>query len=133
MNVGEVMDGLAAALEAIADLRVFAYPPDAIAAPAAIVSYPDPLDFDFTMGRGADRASFPVHVLVGKASDRAARDALVLYMAGAGPRSVKAAIEADPDLGGAADSARVVSVTGVDLEVGGVRYVSATFTVDVVG
>lgn len=133
MNVGAVMDGLASALGEIADLRVFAYPPDAITAPAAIVSYPDPLDFDLTMGRGSDRASFPVHVLVGRASDRAARDALVEYMAGAGSRSVKAALEVDGTLGGAADSTRVASVTGVDLDVGGVRYVSATFTVDVVG
>lgn len=133
MNVGEAMDGLADALAEIADLRVFEYPPDSIVAPAAIVSYPDPLDFDLVMGRGGDRASFPVHVLVGKASDRAARDALVLYMAGAGERSVKAALEADPTLGGAVDSTRVTSVVGVDLDVGGVRYVSATFTVDVVG
>lgn len=133
MNVGTVMDGLAAALAALGDLRVLAYPPDSVTPPAAIVSYPDPFTFDVAMGRGADRGTFPVHVVVGRVSDRAARDALTPYMAGAGARSVKQAIETDPTLGGAADTARVVSVAGIDLEVGGVRYVAATFTIDVVG
>lgn len=133
MNVGAVMDGLAARLATIANLRVFEYPPDAVTPPAGIVGYPAPFNFDATMGRGTDRGRFPVHVVVGRASDRAARDALVPFMAGAGAASVKAAIEADGTLGGAADSARVLEVAGVDLEVGGVRYVSATFTVDVIG
>jgi len=96
------------------------------------VGYPD-MDYDAAMGRGADRGSFPVHVVVGRVSDRAARDALVPYMAGAGAASVVAAIDADPTLGGAADTARVVSAVGVNLDIGGIGYVAATFTIDVVG
>lgn len=133
MNVGAVMDALAAAIDEIADLRVSAFPPDAIAPPAGFPGYPDPFTFDAAMGRGADRGTFPVYVAVGRASDRAARDALTPYMDGAGARSVKAAIEADRTLGGAASSVRVVSVSGIDLDVGGVRYVAASFVVDVVG
>lgn len=133
MNVGAVMDGLAEALAPLAGLRIFAYPPDSATPPAAIVSYPETFVFDFTMRRGSDQASFPVHVLVGRVSTRAARDELVEYMAGSGPRSVKAAIEADPTLGGRVDTVQVTTVAGVNLEIGGIGYVAATFTVDVVG
>lgn len=133
MNVGEAMIGLGEALAAIADLRVFDYPPDSVTPPAAIVSYPDPIDFDMTMGRGSDRATVPVHVVIGRVSDRAARNALTAYMAGSGDRSVKAAIEADRTLGGAVDSVRVVSVSGGELNVGGVSYLAATFSVDLIG
>lgn len=133
MNVSAVMDGLGTRLASISGLRVYDYPPDSVSPPAGVVSYPDPLDFDATMGRGADRMTVPIHIIVGRVSDRAARDALAAYMAGSGVKSVKAAIEADGTLGGAADSSRVVSVSGLDLSVGGVSYVAATFSVDVVG
>ena len=133
MNTGAVMDGLAAALDAIGGLKVYEYPPDAIVTPAGIVGYPDPFSFDAVMGRGADRGTFPVHVVVSKSSDRAARSALVEYMAGFGAKSVKAALEVDGTLGGVAASVRVTGFSGVDLDVGGVRYVAASFSVDVIG
>lgn len=134
LDVASVMDGLATRLRTISGLRVFAYPPDAIAPPAAVVSYPEPLEWDVTMGPSpVDHATVSVHVAVGRVSDRAARDKLASYMAGSGASSVKAAIEADGTLGGAADSTSVVSVTGLDLNIGGVAYVAATFTCDVIG
>lgn len=132
LDTALVMDGLAAALASIEGLRVLEYPPDAVAPPMAFPGYPAPLDFDATMGR-TDRASFPVHVVVGKVSDRAARDRLTPFMAGAGASSVKVALEVDLTLGGACDSLRVESVAGVDLDVGGIKYLAATFIIDVVG
>lgn len=133
MNVGAVMDALADALREIESVRVFEYPPDSVSAPAAIVSYPDPWVFDAAMGRGADSATFPVHVVVGRVSDRASRDALTPYMAGDGARSVKLALETDPTLGAAVDWCRVGEVSVGRIDVGGVMYVAATFQVAVFG
>ena len=132
MNLADVMDGLADVLATLPGLRVFAYPPDDVAPPAGIVGYPTLLTYDAVMGGGANRADVPVHVVVGRASSRAARDALTEYVATSGAKSFHAALEDDPTLGDRAQAARVVSVAGVSLTIGGVSYVAAEFTVDVI-
>jgi hypothetical protein len=53
------MDDLGAALETIDGLRVFPYWADKIVPPAAIVGFPESLDFDETMGRGAGPDGHP--------------------------------------------------------------------------
>jgi hypothetical protein len=131
MNVGSVMDGLGVRLATITGLRVTDFNADSVSVPAAVCSLPDVVTYDSTFARGCDEATFPVHVLVGKVSDRAARDALVLYMNGTGGSSVKTAIEADISLGGAAQTTRVTEVKPSTMTVGGVEYMAATFSVEV--
>jgi hypothetical protein len=131
MSVGAVMDGIGARLATISGLHVYDYPADAVAVPAAVIRFPE-LTYDATMARGADRATFPVSVLVSKVSDRAARDALSLYLNGTGARSIKTVIEADRTLGGAAQSTRVTDVVVEAFTVGGVELLGATFNIDVV-
>lgn len=133
LAVNAVMDGLGVRLATISGLRVFDFAPDSISPPAAIVSLPDNVEYDVAMFRGADRLTIPVHVLVGKVSDRNARDRLGDYLAGTGATSVKTAIEADKTLGGAADSVRVESATVSVITIAGMEFLSATFIVDVVG
>ncbi len=128
MNV--TMDALGVRLATIAGLRVSDYPADSISPPAAVVAYPE-LEYDQTYQAGADRATFPVHVLVGKDSDRAARDELGTYAARAGASSIKATLEADPTLAGAVDSLRVRRATFSTMAVGSVEYLAATFDVEV--
>ena len=132
MSIGACMDGLGARLSTIADLRIYDHPADAVAVPAAVVLFPETLTYDATMARGADRADFQVIVLVGKVSDRVARDKLALYLNGTGARSVKTVVEADRTLGGAADTARVATGTVETFTVGGADYLGARFTVDVI-
>jgi hypothetical protein len=132
LNVGSVMDGLGVRLGTIANLNLYDYIPDSISVPAAVVGLPDPLVYDSTMARGSDQATFPVHLLVGKVSDRASRDALVLYMNGTGASSVKVAIEADVTLGGAAQSTRVTDVKAQTMAVGAIEYLAASFSIDVI-
>jgi hypothetical protein len=93
MNLADVMDAVGDRLDTIAGLRVFAYPPGSVTPPAAVVSYPEGIEFDATYGRGSDRMTLPVVVVVGKASDRAARDKLGAYCDGSGASSVKAVLE----------------------------------------
>lgn len=132
MNVSGIMDGLGVRLATITGLRVFDFIPDSASPPAAMVALPE-IFYDLTMARNADRATFPVHVVVGKASDRNARDRLAAYVAGTGASSVKAAIEAAPTLGGVADSLRVTEARVSIMTFGAQEFLAATFDVDVVG
>ncbi len=125
-----ILDALAAALEAIPGLRGYAYVPDVLAPPAAVVQLPTAIDFDVTWGRGADAYRVPVLLVVGAASYRAAHAALASYLDAAGPTSVKAAVEADSTLGGLVDDARVVRADGIgSYSFGATEYAGALFTI----
>ncbi|MFE9748452.1 hypothetical protein ACFYOT_26395 [Saccharothrix saharensis] len=131
MNLADVMDELGTALEAIEGLRVHPYYADRIAPPSAVVGWPDPLDYDATMGRGADRVTLPVYVLVGKVDARSARDRLAVYLDGSDSKSVKAAL--DNGTYTACDSVTVTSATVESISVAGVEYLGGVFQVDIFG
>lgn len=124
INLNTAMDALGTALDGVTVLRVSDYEASSGATPAGMVLLPDTLYYDNTMGRGTDRATFPVVVIVGKVSDRAARDRLAGFCDGTGAAtvSVKAALDAIP-------AARVESVTFKTVTWGGVPYLAAEFTV----
>lgn len=133
MNLADVMDDLGTALETITDLRVFPYWADRVTPPAAVVTWPDPLTFDQTMGRGSDRMTVPVIVMVGKVDARTTRDVAGAYADGSGSSSVKAAIEAFDDTATAYDTARVERAEFGVIPINGVELLSITFFVDVFG
>lgn len=126
------MDGLGTRLATITGLRIYDFPPDSLAVPAAIVSFPDSIDYDSTFGRGSDECTIPVHVVIGKVSDRNARDQLVLYLNGTGTKSIKAVIEADVTLNGSAQTSRVTIATIQTVSMSGAEYLSARFMVHVI-
>lgn len=131
MNLAHVMDELGDALEFIEGLRVFRWPAEAPVPPAAIVTFPDSYDFDTTYSRGTDRLVVPIVVLVGRATDRAARDLLARYADGVGDWSIKAAIENHTYE--SLDSLRVQRVEFDAFPMAGIEMLTATFNVDVVG
>lgn len=132
MNLNEVMDEVAEVLGTITGLRVFGYPPPTVSPPAGIVSYPESVDYDQTYGRGMDRINgLPVILVVGKATDRSARDKVAGWAAGSGPNSVKAVLEAHDW-----DSCDVLSVTDCTFDVvtiAAIDYLAAMFSLDVAG
>src|SRR5690606_42113379 len=65
MDVAAVMQEVADRLDTIAGLRVHGSPPWTITPPAAIVSYPESLEYSRS-ARGMDRISLPVVVLFGR-------------------------------------------------------------------
>lgn len=132
MDVNAVMDGLGVRLATISGLRVLDYPAENVPVPCAVVSFPGRVEYDSTMARGADEATFEVHVLVGRVEARTARDKLAAYMAGSGSSSVKAAIEGDVTLAGAADSLRVTEASPVSFQMGGQDLLAATFQIHVI-
>lgn len=133
MNLADVMDQLGDRIDTIDGLRVYRYPPDNVQVPAAVVTYPEEYVYDVTFGRGTDRMTVPVIVMVGKVSDRASRDQLAAYVDGSGARSVKAVVEAEGDDYTAFDSARVTGAEFDIVSMAGVEYVAATLPVDIAG
>lgn len=131
MIVADVMQALADRLDTIAGLRVYAHPPEAINPPAAVVSYPDSIDYDQTYGRGMDRMQVPVVVLVKKLSARVARDDLTRFVDGTGPASVKAVLESGTYT--AFHTIRVSTATVDVVEVAGIDYLAVTFMADITG
>lgn len=131
MNLANVMQELAERLDTIAGLRVHGHPPDKISTPAAVVTYPDTYNYDETYARGMDRLELPVVVLVGKVHLLSARNTIGAYADGAGAKSVKAVLEAGTYT--QFDTVRVTGVTFDIVEVAGVEYLGATFTVDITG
>lgn len=133
MNLADVMDEVGDVLQGITELNVYRYPPDGVVVPAAVVDLPESYTYDSTLGRGMDRISLPVAVLVGNVLDWAARDAIAPYFDGAGSQSVKTVVEA-----GTYESFDSVRVTAADdpFEVwtfGGVPYLAGRFLLDIAG
>lgn len=131
VNLADVMQAISDQVDTISGLRCFAYPQPSITPPAAILSYPDRYAFDETYQRGMDRITLPLVVVVGKPSDRSARDQIGAYCDGSGSSSIKAVIEA-----GTYTAFDVVTVTGVTFDVvsiAGTDYLAAIFDLDIAG
>ena len=131
MNLSDVMDDLALALERVHGLRVSDHWPSAVAPPAVMVGWPDDIVYDATMGRGGDRCEFPVTLVVGKADARSARAELARYLNGSGPWSVKQAV--DTYAARAYASARVIRAQVEIVPIAAVDFLGATFRVDIIG
>lgn len=130
MNPATIMQEIAERLDAIPNLRVHPHPPKTIVPPAAIVSYPERVEYDQTYGRGMTRVEgLQVWLVVGKATDRSARDALGGYVAEAGAASVKAVLEA-VDGGDVWDDLHVVSVDFDVVTIASIDYMAAGFTIN---
>lgn len=109
-----IREGIAANLAGIGDgYQVSAYVLTNPQPPCAYVKG-GPIDYDETFGRGHDAWTWTVYVLVGYASDIGAQMLLDEFRAPAGERSVKALIESDPQLGGAALRAWVTNVSAAN-------------------
>jgi hypothetical protein len=132
MDIAEVMQEIADRLDTIDGLRVHAYPPDTVSAPAAVVTYPGTYNFDQTYGRGMDRMpDMSVVALVGKVSGKSTRDRVSEYASGSGEKSFKAVLES-----GTYETFDVITVVAVEFDIiamGAVEYLAATFQLDIAG
>lgn len=132
-DIADLIDGLAANLATVDKLRVQGEILDTVPIPCAIVGPPTGIEYDAVMARGADLYTFTVRVLVARASERASQKALFGYASGTGAKSIKAAIESDKTLGGAADSVAVLSAGNLGVYgYGEADYLGIEFTVEVI-
>ena len=129
-----IRDGLKANLETISGLTAYEYVPDWIEPPIALVAPINSLNYDSTMARGADTYEIPVIVYISRVDAQLSQDTVDGYLASTGATSVKAAIESDPTLGGAAMSVRVISATDYgEYEVTqGTSFLGVTFNIEVI-
>ena len=130
-----IRDGLKTRLATISGVTVYDTVPDFLDPPAIIIAPFNTLNFDTTMARGADTYEIPVILYIQRVDAASAQDSLDAFLASSGGSSVKAAIEGDLTLGGAAMSARVVSATDYgEYEVSqGTSYLGGTFNIEVIG
>lgn len=129
MSLMQLRQGIASNLATISGLRTSWFVPDNPSPPIAIV-VPDRVDYDVSMARGSDTFAFQVLIIAGRINERSAQSTLDAFLDSTGSASIKAAIESDKTLGGAAHSARVTDWSGYGpLSIGDAQYLSVTFRV----
>jgi hypothetical protein len=106
-TVNEIADGLRTNLATISGLRVFDHVPDVFATPCGFCMFSD-VEFNNAFRSGNPRYTFTVTIVVGRTADRAAQEALNGYLDMSGAKSVYAALESDPRLGGKAQDLVVI-------------------------
>ncbi|WET79238.1 hypothetical protein P3102_35305 [Amycolatopsis sp. QT-25] len=133
MDISAVKTAAAAAVGTIGGLRCFPFVPDAISPPAWFVAEVE-VEYDTTFGRGMDTVYLTCRLLVSHATDRTGQEQLDGYLRGAGPLSVKQALEADPSLGGVCDAVRVQRCSGYGLyEHNATQFYGAEWRVLIIG
>jgi hypothetical protein len=133
MNLADVMNEVATQLGTIDALEVVAYPDGQVNPPCAVVAMPSQYTFDDTYGRGADRMTLPVVLLVSGNDPETARDSLGAYCDGSGDSSLKAVLEAADAGYTAFDSVRVTGIVFDIYTYGGTEFPAAIFDLDIYG
>lgn len=126
MSTTAVRTGLANRLTTVPNIQVSKYYPDQVYPPMLIVDS-FTTTFDLSLGRGSDDMTWTLYAVVQKTSIEQASDALDALCP-----LVKAALEADKSLGGAARSLQVLSVSGYAPLATDDNHLAATFSVRVV-
>jgi hypothetical protein len=109
MTLQAIGDALAVALDAVEGLeRVYVWRPDHVAPPCIVVETPEEWLYDQTFGSPTlTRWGMVLTVIVARADAVLGGEQLAAYIDAGGPRSVRAALEADPTLGGVCDTVLV--------------------------
>lgn len=110
-ELADLREALAANLAGVSGLTRSAYVLSNPTPPCAEIE-PAPVEYDLAMHRGLDRWRFTVRVYVAANLDKGAQKRLDGYLASSGADSIKAALESDRTLAGAADDLRVTGCTG---------------------
>jgi hypothetical protein len=139
VEVEDVFQGLANAVDTITGLRCHPFVPDAISPPTFFPVELD-IDYDKTFRGGMEAYVVTCRVLVSRADDRSGQKKLQGYLKPAGENSIKAALEATRTpasgaLGGACHDLQVRKASGYGFyeHPVGTFYLGAEFEVYVIG
>jgi len=111
-TVSQVADGLKARLATISGLRAYSYQPEQLNPPFAFPVLQQ-VQYHGAMGGGDVAMTWGITVVTGRWTDRTAHSLLDGYLAYSGASSIRAAIEADPTLGGVAGTLIVASAANI--------------------
>lgn len=132
MNLGDVMTQVRAALKTIPGMRVPTGHSESLHPPAALVTFPESVEFHQTYGVGGTKITdMLVLILVPDPGSRTAMDKLLPYVAEVGASSVKAVLE-----GYAYTALDIMTVRSVDFETveyAEVPYLAAMFHTEIIG
>jgi hypothetical protein len=132
-DIETIMQGLETRLATIAGLRVSDTVKGEISPPSAMVGLPQDVNYHAAMGTNPKfDLTFEIWVFTSKAWDRTGQLQLTGYLNPNGPKSIRAAIEADRQLGGVVDDCHVARGRAVTVEEFGViGYFGGVWTVPV--
>lgn len=131
MNITPAMEELASALRTVSGLRVYSNDETRFTPPAALVSLPSG-DYDQTYGRGEDKATLNITVLISQlGGGRISQMAATPYADGSGPKSVKRALERHEYT--SCDWVRVRRYEFARIKFDDAMYLGVIFTVDIAG
>ena len=134
MIPGDVMDEVAQALSQVEGMRKsWGYPPDDISvAPSGYVSYPQSGEYQQAYGRGEDgMTDLPIVLIAGPPGERKTHDRIKAWVAGSGPSSVVAHLEAWS--WESCDDLTVNTWEVIPESVAGVAYLAVLFKATVIG
>jgi hypothetical protein len=130
-TASELHAGLAKLLASIPGLRVADHLPEQLSPPQAIIQL-DQVDYHRAMSGGLSDWRFVVVMVAGRMGERSAQAQLDGWLSYDGEQSVRAALESDPTLGGAAQTVKVTRSLSVrPLVLGELTYISVELNVDV--
>jgi hypothetical protein len=131
-TLGEIITAVETRLDSIG-LRATSSSPGAVNVPAAIVGVPPIASYRAAFGRGTVMITgWPLYVLTSSHVDRIGQAQLAEYASWTGVKSVPAAFEAEPTLGGVVDDLLVESFRPLGLEeVGVLQYFGGEFRLTV--
>lgn len=131
MTIAAIQSGLAANIATISGLRTSAFVPDNPNPPIAI-PVPNAIEYDQAFAQGLHRYDYDILIIASRASERGAQSTLDAYCDPTGASSVKAAIERDRTLAGAAQTLKVSRRVDIKyLQIGETTYLAATLAVEV--
>lgn len=128
MSISAIRSGLGDNLSTVSGLRVAETIPDNPSPPIAIISLSS-VQYDGAFDGGLVGYNFVISVVVGRVAERVAQQRLDTYIS-TGSGSLKAAVESDKTLGGAAYDVRVTEMTSVgSVSIGDATYLACDFNV----
>lgn len=130
MSIASIRSGLGDNLATISGLRVAETIPDNPSPPIAVIALGNVV-YDGAFHGGLVVYNFTVSVIVGRVAERVAQSRLDTYIS-TGAGGIKAAVESDKSLGGAAYDVRVSEMTNVGaVQLGDATYLACDFSVSV--
>lgn len=130
-SLSELKAGLGERLATIPKLRVAQQIPEQINPPIAVISR-STVTYHRDMGGGTTQWEMQVQLIAGRMADRAAQRTIDEWLSWDGPKSVRAAIEADGTLGGVALTTIVTEADALaSFQIGDSEYLGVTVSVTV--
>lgn len=128
-SLEQIRLGVKTTLEAnIATLHGFSEVPDSAKILPCVIVMPTAADFLKAMGKGTDRWDFDLYVLAAYADAGIGQNSLDSFVTGAGVKSIRSAIFANPTLGLSGTHAHIASMSnyGSTFDVAAVAHIGAT-------